>query len=243
MGKGSNAQGLFYANGLLYSSEHGPNTDDEINIIKKGKNYGWPFVKGFCNTPSEVTFCNDSNVVEPLISWTPTVATSGICYYDHPAIPEWEGSLLLTTLKNEQVIQLNLTPSKDSIISTLNYFTNRWGRLRDITTDNMGSVFVATNSFSHKIVKLYNANYTSISEQSNVNNAVSLYPNPVFEELIIEIDQSIQGNVTLEIYNISGKKVLSEDYINRNSVINLSALDSGVYIAKVSNNSHDLKVK
>ena len=52
-----NPQGLVYANNKLYSSEHGPSNDDEINIIEKGRNYGWPDVQGFCNTTSEQSFC------------------------------------------------------------------------------------------------------------------------------------------------------------------------------------------
>jgi len=46
----------------MYSSEHGPNNDDEINIIEKGKNYGWPNVEGFCDGPAEQSFCSANNV-------------------------------------------------------------------------------------------------------------------------------------------------------------------------------------
>lgn len=238
-----NAQGLYYANGFLYSSEHGPNSDDEINTIEKGRNYGWPDVKGFCNTPSEITFCTDSNVVEPLFAWTPTVATSGICYYDHPAIPEWEGHLLLTTLKDQRVIQLSLNSTKDSITGTSDFFINRWGRLRDITSDPEGSVYIATNSFPQKIIKLFNANYTAIQEQSDIYDAVKIYPNPVVEELSIEIDQLIQGNFNLKIYELSGKVVLNTDLLTRSSRVDLRTLKSGIYIVKVTNNGSELRVK
>jgi hypothetical protein len=62
-----NAQGLVLGNGILYSSEHGPANDDEINIIEKGRNYGWPQVQGFCNSGSEQSFCSANNVKEPVI--------------------------------------------------------------------------------------------------------------------------------------------------------------------------------
>jgi PQQ-dependent dehydrogenase (s-GDH family) len=51
-----NPQGLVFARGKLYASEHGPSTDDEINIIGRGNNYGWPNVKGFCNENDEKQF-------------------------------------------------------------------------------------------------------------------------------------------------------------------------------------------
>src|SRR5205085_11356996 len=66
-----NPQGLVLAaNGLLYSSEHGPSNDDEVNIIERGRNYGWPNVQGYCNDSTELQidtnerkFCADSNVI------------------------------------------------------------------------------------------------------------------------------------------------------------------------------------
>src|SRR5688572_30507082 len=68
-----NPQGLVFANNKLYSSEHGPSNDDEINIIEKGRHYGWLNVQGFCNEPAERDYCNDHNIVEPIKAWTPTI--------------------------------------------------------------------------------------------------------------------------------------------------------------------------
>ena len=74
-----NPQGLVrLPDGRLYSSEHGPNNDDEINKIEAGRNYGWPTVEGYCNLPAEATFCTANNVREPLITWTPTIAPAGL---------------------------------------------------------------------------------------------------------------------------------------------------------------------
>lgn len=238
-----NPQGLFFANGFLYSSEHGPNTDDEINIIEKGGNYGWPDVKGFCNTSSEITFCNDSNVVEPLFAWTPTVATSGICFYDHPAIPAWEGHLLLTTLKDERVIQLSLNAAKDSITSTTDFFTNRWGRLRDITSDPEGSVYIATNSFPQQIIKLYNATYTSIEEKNTPSEAIRIFPNPTINQLTIEINTSKKLNYQLNIYDIKGRKVLFQNDLHKTLQLDVNKLPNGIYFVELINNEGIKKVE
>ncbi|GAI30312.1 unnamed protein product, partial [marine sediment metagenome] len=82
-----NAQGLVRApNGIIYSSEHGPANDDEVNIIEKERNYGWPEVQGFCDLPDEQTYCTANNVMEPIAAWTPTLAVCGLDYYDHDTI-------------------------------------------------------------------------------------------------------------------------------------------------------------
>ncbi|HWR32873.1 MAG TPA: PQQ-dependent sugar dehydrogenase, partial [Chitinophagaceae bacterium] len=90
-----NPQGLVFANNIMYSSEHGPSNDDEMNIIEKGRNYGWPNVEGYCNTSSEQSFCSANNVKEPIKAWTPTAAVCGMDYYNSNLIPQWKNSLLM----------------------------------------------------------------------------------------------------------------------------------------------------
>lgn len=122
-----NPQGLMYNHNLdiLYDIEHGDKTDDEINILNKGMNYGWKHVRGYHsdnNHPGEAAYisnytanasiANDS-LVEAFYSWCATtadttsnyldwctVAPSGGSYYGSTAIPEWTNSLLVVTLKD-----------------------------------------------------------------------------------------------------------------------------------------------
>ena len=127
-----NPQGLVQLpNGRIYSSEHGPNNDDEINKIEAGRNYGWPNVEGYCNLPAEASFCTANNVREPLTTWTPTIAPAGLTYYNHPAIPGWQGSLLLAVLKAHKLTQLTLDATGLSIPSRTDFLTG-FGRLRAI---------------------------------------------------------------------------------------------------------------
>lgn len=152
-----NAQGLVYANGLLYSSEHGPDTDDEINIIEKGKNFGWPNVKGYCNTGSEQNFCTTNNVKEPIQAWTPTVAACGLDYYSNDLIAGWKNSLLMCTLRGSRLIQLQLNDSHNAVTSSSEYLTDDYGRLRDICISPDGKVYICTgNGNNDKILVITN---------------------------------------------------------------------------------------
>jgi len=121
-----NPQGLMYNTrlDLLYDIEHGDRTDDEINILESGMNYGWKQVRGYHNDDSfdgEADFvsnytphpsiANDA-LKEPFYSWCTTrdtsdqytewctVAPSDGIYYDSPGIPQWTNSLLVVTLKD-----------------------------------------------------------------------------------------------------------------------------------------------
>lgn len=141
-----NPQGLVFVDDILFSSEHGPDSDDEVNIIEKGRNYGWPDVRGFCNEAGEQTFCNDHDVVEPLKAWTPTIAVCGIDYYNSDSIPQWKNSILMCTLKNERLMQLKLSEDKRSIADTKEFLTSEYGRMRDVCVAPDGRIFICTSN-------------------------------------------------------------------------------------------------
>ncbi|MER2997465.1 PQQ-dependent sugar dehydrogenase [Pontibacter populi] len=154
-----NAQGLVFAKGKLYSSEHGPEKDDEINIIQKGGNYGWPDVNGFCDEAGEQSFCNEKNVVEPLVSYTPTIAVSGMDYYDNAQIPQWKNSLLVATLKDRTLYQFKLNEAGTEIIETNEFYRGEYGRLRDVLVAPNGKVYIATsNGSDDKIIEISRGN-------------------------------------------------------------------------------------
>jgi len=150
-----NPQGLVFANNKLYSSEHGPNNDDEINIIEKGRNYGWVNVQGFCDQSNEQSFCQSNNIAEPIQAWTPTIATAGLDYYNHDLIPQWKNSLLLATLKNSRLYQLKLDDAFTGITASSEYFTNEYGRMRDICISPQGIVYICTsNGGNDRIIEI-----------------------------------------------------------------------------------------
>lgn len=148
-----NPQGLVFANNILYSSEHGPDTDDEINIIEKGRNFGWPDVRGFCDGTNEASFCTANNVKEPIKAWTPTIAVSGMDYYNNDLIPQWKNSLLIATLKNTRLMQLKLNDTHTTVVETNEFLSGAYGRMRDICISPDGKVYICTgNGSNDKII-------------------------------------------------------------------------------------------
>ena len=168
-----NAQGIEVApNGIIYSSEHGPQNDDELNILEPNRNYGWPNVMGFCDGFSEQAFCDENNVVEPLVNWTPTIAPSDIIWYDHPSIPEFQNTLLMTVLKDKMLVRFEFSEDGTQVINQTEFFNYEWGRLRDICVSPDGKIYLATNGSSwpsqppNEIIELSNANFNT----SSINN-------------------------------------------------------------------------
>lgn len=151
-----NQQGLIFANNKWYASEHGPAIEDEVNIIEKGRNYGWPDVNGPCDG-SEINFCTTNNIKEPIwSSGNVTIAVCGIDYYNNDRIPAWKNSILMTTLKDQSLRQLKLSADGNNVVSTEIFFKNKFGRLRDICISPDGKLYIGTSngSGSDKIIEV-----------------------------------------------------------------------------------------
>ena len=215
-----NPQGLVMApSGLLYSSEHGPSSDDEVNLIEKGRNYGWPTVKGFCNEPNEQGFCADSNVVEPLAAWTPTLAVAGSDFYSHTTIPSWNNSVLVTSLKASRLVALNMSEDGLSVTGEAQYFQNWFGRLRDLCVSPSGDVYLATSNRDgrgtvrpgdDRIVKISAvSDVTGMSELEEGGKALKIFPNPLNEDEL-KIEYLASGDAWVTVFNQSGVKVLTD---------------------------------
>lgn len=201
-----NAQGLELApNGIIYSSEHGPTTDDELNILVPNRNYGWPYVQGFCDEPTETDFCEQNNIVEPLVNWTPTIAPSDIIWYDHPAIPEFQNTLLMTVLKNKMLVRFEFSEDGQSVTNQTEFFQYEWGRLRDICVSPDGKIYLATNGNTwpsqppNEIIELSNANYyVDVTEiKSKANKKIKKY----FDLLGKTISYPIKSGIYLILFD------------------------------------------
>lgn len=153
-----NPQGLVWANNVLYAAEHGPNIEDEVNIIEKQRNYGWPEVNGPCDSNNETAFCNDNNVKPPIwSSGDRTAAISGMDYYNNDRIPQWKNSLLVAALKDSRLYRLQLGDDGKSVKDVKTYFENSYGRLRDVCVSPAGHVYICTsNGDDDKVIEINN---------------------------------------------------------------------------------------
>lgn len=230
-----NAQGLTLSpNGIIYSSEHGPNTDDEINIIEANRNYGWPTVKGFCDA-GEQQDCDNLNVKEPIKAFTPTLAVAGIAFYQYNNIKAFENSLLLVSLKEADLRVFKLSNDGLSVISDSLLFDRQYGRLRSICTAPNGDVFIGTSNRDgrapggfpkqddDKIIRISAKNSTGLLEKKFENFSM---PNPVQAS----IDFSALGYVDADILNAQGQKIISAKHTKEMLVDGLS---QGWYILNV----------
>ncbi len=142
-----NPQGLVFhpTTGVLYETEHGPSDNDEINIITRGANYGWPDVHGKCDDDSERAFCASHAVVEALWTWTPTIAPAGADFYMSDRIRGWKGSLLFTALSGA-LYRATLTADGKAVTNVEKMLTGEYGRLRDMLVAPNGEIYIATSN-------------------------------------------------------------------------------------------------
>lgn len=142
-----NMQGLVVTpSGTIYTSEHGDATEDEINLILSGRNYGFPNIEGIVDNNLEREFAEKHKTVPPLIAWTPTIAPAGLTYYHSNKIPEWNNALLLVMLKGQGLRVLNLNEEGDTIAKEEIFLEKLYGRLRAICVSPAGDVYIATSN-------------------------------------------------------------------------------------------------
>lgn len=143
-----NMQGLVQLpNGRMWSSEHGNVIEDELNLIVKGGNYGWPYVEGPCDLPDEMEYCDTAGVINP--KWSTgagTKAPSGLTYYDHDRFPSLKNSLLQAFLKNSMIMQFKLNEAGDSIVTSKEFLNASVGRIRDFAISQDGRIFFCTSN-------------------------------------------------------------------------------------------------
>lgn len=151
-----NAQAILYdpAREVIFSNEHGPDGGDELNIIQKGLNYGWPVVtNGKDYMGSRISpFTEYPDMQQPLVDWTPSIAPSGMALYDGNMFKELRGDLLVSALKFKEVRWIQMRGTE--VTGQLSLFKELNERIRDVRVDADGAIYLLTDSNNGKILRI-----------------------------------------------------------------------------------------
>ncbi len=141
--------------GRLWEIEHGPRGGDEVNIPQPGKNYGWPMVSHGVNydgTPVGTGAKDAPGMEDPIYTWTPVIAPSGMLFYGGRAFPEWKGDLLVGGLRDKSLVRLEL--EGDNIVGEERMLKELGYRIRDLAESPEGEILVITDEDNGRILKL-----------------------------------------------------------------------------------------
>ena len=141
-----NPQGMAMhpSTGKIWSHEHGPRGGDEVNLIDKGKNYGWPIISyGINYSGSKFTeLTKKQGMEQPLWYWDPSIAPSGMTFVTSDKYPNWQGNILVGSLKFGQIVMLTL--NGDKVIKE-EVVQDNLTRVRNIKQGPDGFIYVAVD--------------------------------------------------------------------------------------------------
>ena len=141
--------------GELWTHEHGPQGGDEVNIIRAGVNYGWPVITygrnyGIGTRIGEGT--HKQGMAQPLYQWTPSIAPSGMAFYDGDKFPGWRGNLLVGALRFRLLSRLELDGKR--VVREERILERTIGRIRDVRVGPDGYVYLLSDETSGVIARL-----------------------------------------------------------------------------------------
>lgn len=150
-----NPQGLVMdLNGGLWDTEHGPRGGDEVNLIQKGANYGWPthaFSINYNGAPLATPWPKQGeNIALPAFRWMPSIGASGLDVVRGNAFPQWRGDLVAGGLSGQNVDRIRV--SGGSLVER-EELIHGMGRVRDVATAPDGTIYVVLNG-PDKIIRL-----------------------------------------------------------------------------------------
>ncbi|MBS1974005.1 MAG: PQQ-dependent sugar dehydrogenase, partial [Bacteroidetes bacterium] len=152
-----NPQGLAFnpETGDLWETEHGPQGGDEINIIKPGKNYGWPVIAygtEYSGQPVDGGKTAQAGMEQPVYYWDPAVAPSGIAFYSGKLIPEWKNNLFVSALAGQHLIRLVIKDNK--VIGEERLLIDNHQRVRDVVEGPDGALWVVTDADNGRLIRI-----------------------------------------------------------------------------------------
>jgi glucose/arabinose dehydrogenase len=141
--------------GELWSIDHGPQGGDEINIIRGGRDYGWPAVTygtqydarqsdGRKNVPVAGGRTAASGIEQPIYFWVPSIAPSGMMFYTGDLFPEWKGNLFIGAMVGQSLVRLVLNAER--VVAEERLLTERKQRVREVRQGPDGAIYLLSGA-------------------------------------------------------------------------------------------------
>lgn len=139
----------------LWTHEHGPQGGDELNLPEAGKNYGWPIITygvnyGVGTKIGEGT--QKDGMQQPIYFWVPSIAPSGMVFYESDRFPDWTNNLFIGSLKFSSLVRLELKDK--AIVHEERLLTGKLGRIRDVEVGPDGLIYLLSDSNNGKLIRL-----------------------------------------------------------------------------------------
>ena len=141
--------------GRLWVVEHGTRGGDELNVLEKGKNYGWPLVaygEEYSGLAIRGAVTDRAGYEQPRYYWDPVIAPSGAQFYTGDAFPAWRGNLFVGALKERRLVRIVL--DGDKVIGEEHLLVDRGQRVRDVRQGGDGALYVITDESNGELWKL-----------------------------------------------------------------------------------------
>ena len=133
----------------------GPQGGDEVNVIRAGTNYGWPVITYGVNYVIGTAIgegTHKEGMAQPLHYWDPSIAPSGMAFYDAGRFPRWRGNLLVGALKHRSLVRLELDGER--VVHEERLLEDELGRIRDVRVGPDGFVYLITDAADGVIARL-----------------------------------------------------------------------------------------
>ena len=142
----------------IWFSEHGTLQGDELNILKAGVNYGWPFkTTGKYRTDDyDPKFPDGLTFESPIHFWDQTVAPTGLVYYSGKEFPQWEGNLIVPGLSKGSLWRMEI--EKEVVVAAEELFINDRVRLRKAAISPGGQLYLLTDEENGRLIRVFNSN-------------------------------------------------------------------------------------
>jgi glucose/arabinose dehydrogenase len=145
----------FDAQGRFWIVEHGTRGGDELNLIRKGGNYGWPvqaYGIEYAGSPIEGAATSRPDMQQPVYYWDPVIAPSGAQFYDGKAFPAWKGSLFIGALREHRLVRLVIEGER--VVGEEHLLADRGKRIRDVREGPDGALYLVTDESDGELWRL-----------------------------------------------------------------------------------------